>query len=123
MITGMVNDNLEVTLPVLVVGPDGQSEEVTAVIDTGYNGAITLPAPVVSALALPLGASREVTLGDTSRKVFDYYTVEVVWDGRPRKARVLCVEGDPLIGTALLRGYKLDADFVFNGPVVLTAVP
>ena len=123
MIAGVVNDKLEATLRVLVVGQDGGSQEVTAVIDTGYNGAITLPASVVSALALPRGASREVTLGDTSRKAFDYYTAEVVWDGQPRKVRVLGIEGDPLIGTAPLQGYKLDADFVVNGPVVLTAVP
>ena len=123
MMTGVVNDELEATLRVLVVGPDGRSQEVTAVIDTGYNGAITLPLSVVSALSLPRGAAREVTLGDTSRKTFDYYTAEIVWDGRPRKARVLCIDGDPLIGTALLRNYKLNADFVVNGPVVLTAVP
>lgn len=108
MIVGVVNNKLEATLPVAVVGS---------------NGAITLPVSVISALALPRGASRAVTLGDTSRKVFDYYTAEVIWDGRPRKARVLCVEGDPLIGTLLLQGYKLDADFVVNGPVMLTPVP
>ena len=41
MMTGVVNDELEATLRVLVVGPNGQSQEVTVVIDTGYNGAIT----------------------------------------------------------------------------------
>jgi clan AA aspartic protease len=122
MITGVVNDKLEATLPVLVTGPDGQSREVMAVIDTGYNGAITLPSSVVTALLLSRGASREVTLGDTSRKVFDYYNANVVWDGQPRKVRVLCVEGDPVIGTTLLRGFLLNAEFVVNGPVTLTEV-
>lgn len=123
MIAGVVNDRLEATLAVLVVGPGGQSQEVTAVLDTGYNGAITLPVSVVSALSLPQAAPREVTLGDTSRRVFAYYTAEVVWDGQSRKVRVLCVEGDPLIGTALLAGYKLNADFVVNGPVLIAAAP
>ena len=121
--TGVVNDQLEATLRLVVVGANGQpSREVSAVIDTGYNGAITLPPSAVSALALPRGASREVTLGDASRKVFDYYTASVIWDGQARKVRVLCVEGTPLIGTALLRGYKLESDFVAGGPVVLTAL-
>jgi hypothetical protein len=48
---------------------------------------------------------------------------EVLWDGQQRKIRVLCVEGDPLIGTALLAGYKLDADFVAGGLVTLKALP
>ena len=123
MMTGVVNDELEATLRVQVVGPHGRSQDVTVVVDTGYNGAITLPLSVISALSLPRGAAREVTLGDASRKTFDYYTAEIVWDGQPRKVRVLCLDGDPLIGTFLLRNYKLNADFVVNGPVVLTAVP
>jgi clan AA aspartic protease len=122
--TGMVNDRLEATLRVVVAGADGQPpQEVSAVIDTGYNGAITLPPSLVAVLSLPRGASREVTLGDASRKVFDYFNAQVVWDYQMRKVRVLCVEGEPLIGTALLRGYKLESDFVPGGPVALTAVP
>jgi len=106
--TGVVNDRLEATLSIVVVGADGQPpREVSAVMDTGYNGAITLPQSVVAALLLPRGASREVTLGDASRKVFDYFNAEVVWDSQMRKVRVLCVEGEPLIGTALLRGFQV----------------
>jgi hypothetical protein len=74
---------------------------------------------VVSALSLPKGAARSVTLGDSTTKVFEYCTADVMWDGRRHRVRVLCVEGDPLIGTALLSGYKLDVDFEPGGAVTL----
>ena len=122
MITGLVNDNLEATVRLVVAGPDGQTNQITAVIDTGYNGALSLPFGIVSVLSLPQSASREVTLGDASRRFFDYYNSEVVWDGHPHRVRVLCVEGDPLIGTGLLAGYKMDADFVPGGLVLLTPI-
>ena len=123
MITGKVNPAMEATIPVEVMGAQGQSLDVTVVIDTGYNGGLSLPMAIVDALSLPQAASREVTLGDASRKVFAFYNAEVLWNGQRRKVRVLCVEGDPLLGTALLRGYKLEADFVEGGSVVVEALP
>jgi len=37
-----------------------------------------------------------------------------------RRIRVLCVEGSPLVGTVVLQGYKLEADFTPGGAVALT---
>lgn len=119
MITGIVNVKLEATLAIQVLGPTGQSWYAQTVIDTGYNGKVMKPLSVVNTLSLVKGAAREVTLGDTSRRVFEYYTAEIVWDGQPHKVRVFCIEGDPLIGTALLADYTLEADFVIGGLVTL----
>lgn len=118
---GIVNAVLEATLHLQVYGPNGQ-QELTVVIDTGYNGSLSLPLAVVAALSLPRLASRDVTLGDASRKTLDFYRAEVEWDGQKRAIPVLCVEGDPLLGTALLKGYKMEADFVVDGPVQIVPV-
>ena len=123
MITGVVNDRLEATVRLTLHGPGGITRDIIAVLDTGYNGALTLPLADVTALGLPQGASREVTLGDATSKVFDYYNAALDWIGLPRPARVLCVEGDPLIGTALLRHHKLEADFVPGGAVLIRPAP
>jgi clan AA aspartic protease len=122
MIIGSVDEKLEATLCLKIYGRSDQEQEVIAVVDTGYNGALTLPAMMVSALALPTLAAREVTLGDTSRKVLDFYRAEIEWDRQRQAIAVLCVEGDPLLGTALLKGYKLEADFVVGGLVQVTTV-
>lgn len=123
MIVGVVNDKLEATVRLTLFGPDGQTQEITAVLGTGYNGSLTLPLSTVAALALSQGASREVTLGDATTKTFDYYNAVLEWMGQRRTARVLCVEGEPLIGTALLSGHKLDADFNPGGFVVIRPTP
>lgn len=120
MIHGIVNANLEATIPLYVVSPNGLRHEITAIIDTGYNGVLTLPPATVLALALMPSASRMVTLGDASQRVLDFYTANIHWEGRVQRIRVLCVEGSPLVGTVLLQGYKLEANFTPGGAVVLT---
>ncbi len=123
MIAGSVGARLEVSISLKVFGPNGQVQEITAVIDTGYNGGLSLPQAVVTALSLPPLATKEVTLGDNSRKVMSFFDAVVLWDGRLRRTRVLCAELDPLVDTALLRGYHLDVDFVNGGPAAITAIP
>jgi len=123
VIYGIVNADLEATIRLHVTGPYDQQREVTAVIDTGYNGTLSLPLAIVTALALPPAASRIVTLGDASQRVFDFYTAHIHWEGQVRRIRVLCVEGTPLVGTQLLQGHKLEADFTAGGVVILTPLP
>ena len=52
MITGSVNANYEAIIHLSVRGPGGQEREVDAVIDTGFNGFLTLPPALVTALDL-----------------------------------------------------------------------
>jgi clan AA aspartic protease len=120
--TGIVNAVLEATLPLEIHGPNGQTQ-VTAVIDTGYNGSLSLPMAIVALLAFPPLASRSVTLGDGSRRVLDFYEAEVVWDGQLQSIPVLCVDGDALIGTALLKGYTMEVDFIVGGLVRIVRIP
>jgi clan AA aspartic protease len=123
MIQGVVNPDLEATLLVQVFGPSGQIMEVVGVIDTGYSGALSLPLAVITALALSPLASRRVRLADRSRRVLNTYEADVLWDGQRRTLRVLALEGHPLIGTALLKGYTLEAQFVDGGAVTVEARP
>ncbi len=52
MITGVVNTDYEAVISLQVQGPSGQEREVNAVIDTGFNGFLTLPPILVTALGL-----------------------------------------------------------------------
>ena len=123
MIQGVVNSRLEATLPVQVFGPGGQRVDVTAVIDTGYSGTLSLPMAVITSLALSPLASRVVRLADRSRRVLNSYEADVLWDRQKRTLRVLAVEGDPLIGAALLKDYTLEAKFVDGGAVPVEVRP
>ena len=53
MIEGFVNTNHEAVLPLSLRGPEGQTREVNAVIDTGYSGSLPLPPALVAELELP----------------------------------------------------------------------
>jgi len=51
---GAVNAELEAVVLLSVSGPQGKTQEIEAVIDTGYNGYVTLPPAMVERLRLPL---------------------------------------------------------------------
>ena len=53
MIEGIVNAFYEPVVFLSVQGPGGRRQEVETVVDTGYNGYLTLPHSVVAELQLP----------------------------------------------------------------------
>ena len=66
MMQGVVNQRCEATLPLVVGNAIGQRQVIDAVIDTGFNGFLTLPSSIITSLDLPWNASDIVTLGDGS---------------------------------------------------------
>lgn len=57
MITGVVSTDLEATIRLRVQGPCGQQREIEVVIDTGFNGSLTLPTLLSIAFLLHYAAS------------------------------------------------------------------
>ena len=55
---------------------------VRTVIDTGFNGFLSLPFAIITTLNLPWSGSDFVMLGDDSETYFDLYTGTVIWDGQ-----------------------------------------
>jgi clan AA aspartic protease len=122
MITGIVKSD-EGRVRLRVKGTRGREQEVDAVIDTGFTGALTLPSLVVAALGLRWQTTDLATLGDGSQVVFDLYEAKVVWDGRVRQILVDEANGDPLLGMQLLRGHKLTMDIRPNGKITIKRLP
>lgn len=122
MILGVVNLCREATIPLVVGNARGQRQVIDAVIDTGFNGFLTLPAALVTALSLSWNASDIVTLGDGSETVFDLYAATVIWDGQYQDIDIAESETEPLIGMALLYGYRLQIDTIEGGLVRIEAL-
>ena len=122
MIYGVVNLRREATLPLVVGNANKQQEVIDTVIDTGFSGFLSLPSSVISALDLPWSASDIVTLGDGSETLFDLYTANAIWDGQYREIYVAESETEPLIGMALLYGYRLQIDATEGGSVKIEAL-
>ena len=107
----------------MVRDAQGADRPINLVVDTGFDGFLALPQTWVDGLSLtPLGTG-SITLSDkTSREVLLYETV-VVWDGQERSVPVYGLDGDPLVGTALMYDYELTVQFVNGGTVFLRRMP
>jgi len=82
MIYGVVNLRREATLSLVVGNSSGQREFINNVIDTGFDGFLSLPSEIIVRLGLPWTISNRATLGDGSEVLFDFYTATVIWDGQ-----------------------------------------
>lgn len=115
MMQGVVNLQHEATLSVVVGNSNRQRQAINAVIDTGFSGFLSLPSAIITALDLPWSASDIVTLGDGSETLFDLYTAIVIWDGHYRDVYIAESETEPLLGMAMLYGYRLQVDAIEGG--------
>ncbi len=119
MITGSVNANYEAVITVPVRGPEGQTRQVEAVVDTGFNRFLILPPALVTELGLPFVTSSPVILADGSEESFDVHDVSVIWDGQPRDVYAYVADATPLVGMSLLDMHDLSIQVRDGGRVVI----
>jgi clan AA aspartic protease len=123
MITGTVTASREAVIQLEVVGPSGATRWIQAVIDTGYNGWLTLPAAVIAALQLPFVGHRRGTLADGAVVLLDVFFGCVVWHGTRQEILISQADGAPLAGMSLLWGSRVTIDAADGGPVVIHEMP
>ena len=85
------------------------------VIDTGFEGFLTLPPAAVAALGLPFVRSLIANLADGSAIRTDVHEATVRWHGGIRTVDVLSLGTRPLLGTLLLDGSEAWIQFVDGG--------
>jgi clan AA aspartic protease len=119
MITGVVTAQGTVVVPVSLLALNRTSATVDTVVDTGFNGFLTLPLPGIARLQFPYEGTMRVVLGNEQTVELDMFTGTVLWDGQVREGLVLAVEGTPLMGMALLRGSRVCLDVIDGGSVSL----
>jgi clan AA aspartic protease len=119
MIHGVVSRNCEVTISLVVVNEKRQTKLITAVIDTGYTGFLSLPSAIITELNLSWRGIDRGTLGDGSEVTFEVYAAKVIWDGEYRDIPINEAETDPLVGMSLLYGYDLHIQTVEGGNVTI----
>ena len=111
MITGeVIQREAIVAIEVWSSGPT--PNRLDAVIDTGYNGYLTLSAALVATLGLAFAGNRSGTLADGSTVVLDVFLGIVSWHGQRREVLIAQAQGIPLIGMSLLDGSRLTIDVV-----------
>lgn len=122
MMIGAVNQRCEAILSIVVGNANGQRQVFNAVIDTGFNGFLSLPPSEIAALNLPWNGSDAIALGDGSQSLFDLYAATIIWDGQYREIDIVELETEPLLGMSLLYGYRLQIDTIEGGAVRIEAL-
>ncbi len=117
MITGVVNADYKAIIHFSVRGPTGREREIDAIIDTGFNGFLTLPPTLAMALGLTRLSRGRALLANGSEELFDIYGVTVLWEGQPRYVEADGVDTIPLVGMSLLEGYDLYIHVTHGGYV------
>lgn len=89
------------------------------VVDTGFTGFLTLPPAAVSAMGLPLLHRIPADLADGTTIEVSVHSVTVLWHRAELQVRGLATGQRPLLGTALLKGSELIAQFAEGGAVTV----
>lgn len=99
----------------------GRQEDysVEAIVDTGFEGDLALPQPVIFALDAALSGIDSFALADGSRLNCRVYEFLLDWNDEQRPVEVLMLDGAPLIGTHLMEGFSLQVEMSEGGEVQL----
>ena len=113
---------LQARISVLVCLEGKLDEEIEFIVDTGFEGFLTLPPALVVELGLPYIAKIQANLADNSMVATNAYAIRIVWNRVEQDVIVLAMGRRPLIGTALLEDYHLSIDFCEGGTVLVDEI-
>jgi clan AA aspartic protease len=121
MLQGRLREDEQAVVQLEVVCRDGSSHLVAAVIDTGFNGQVSLSRQVANELDLLLTYEGTVEMELASGTVVeeDVYSGTIRFDGQELAAEIILTDAeDTFIGTGLLTGKVLLINFATREVIV-----
>jgi clan AA aspartic protease len=122
MITGIVNEEFEPIISISLRDADGNIYTQDAIVDTGFNGWLSLPPYLIDRLNLNWKRRGRAILGDGSECVFNVYEAMIFWDGNLLTIPVDEADSEPLVGMSLMEGYQLVVQVFEGGSIELSKV-
>ncbi len=122
MITGSVNADFEPLIPISIYDVNGKIYTQEAIIDTGFNGWLSLSPDLITQLNLRWKRRGRAILGDGSECIFNVYEAIILWDGFPLTIPIDEADSEPLVGMSLMEGYQLMVQVFEGGNVELYKV-
>ena len=123
MIVGSINDNGDPTIPIRVLDANGHVHRIVAVVDTGFNGYLSLLPHQIQELGLGAPRSIDMTVATDATFRLNSYPGIVLWHGERLPVVVVESEGTPLVGLALLWGSLLTVEITEHGAVTISPLP
>lgn len=96
--------------------------EIEFIVDTGFGGDLIVPENLLRQLKVAQSGKRLVELAGGFWQQCYSYDLLLEWNGEPRLAEVLTLDGNPLIGNALWKGEMLQAENLDGGEVLFEAL-
>ena len=91
---------------------DMESMEITAWIDTAFNGELVVPRSTIETVGLKQSAGIRARLADGNEVTMESYACILDWFGDQRAVEVIANNGQmPLLGIGLLIGHRLVIDY------------
>ena len=119
---GRVTADGRARVHISVGGTSGAKEEIDALLDTGFNGALALSSAQIATLGLNQRSKTRVVLAGGERRHVPTYRATVQFG--TREQTVLVAEaGEPLVGMDLLWEYDLYLQCREGGHVVIEDPP
>lgn len=122
MITGFVNIEFEPIIPLSIRHADGKVFTQDAIVDTGFNGWLSLPPNLIAELNLRWKRRGRAILGDGSECVFNIYEAVVIWDDTLLTIPIDEADAEPLVGMSPMEGYELKMQIFEGGRVELRKI-
>lgn len=99
--------------PSIAVGIEGRRDPLVCIVDTGFNGKIWVPEQLSRDRQFEAVGSEYLSLADGSVIAVPLAMVTIDWFGQAEAvSAIVAGSGDPLLGTALLEGCRLEVNFV-----------
>ncbi len=117
--TQVLVQDLQARVEVVFRLPGQPNLVIECVVDTGFAGALTLSPEAVDALGLPFFQEIEANLANNADVRTAVHIATITWQERELEVAVLAMGRRPLLGTALLDGNHVGADFMDDGKVAV----
>ncbi len=119
----VVSESLDAVVRLEVESPGRRRTVVDAIVDTGFNSYLTLPADVIRRLGLPCIGEGGVTLADGASSTLRVFQGFAAWDGARRPIDILEADGGPLLGMGMMLNHELRVEVRGGGSVSNSALP
>ena len=119
MVSGRVDADLQIWVPIELVDICGTSHSTEAVLDTGFDGSLSLPRELINRLGWEPELPVVVMMANGERTAWDTWDGVVIWHTRVRDVLVFEVEQHPLLGMELVSGSQLTIQARNGGQVLI----
>jgi predicted aspartyl protease len=117
--TGRITNRLEPIVTLRIVGIDNGLHDYPALVDTGFNGYLTLPALEVQRLGLRYPSDAVAELGDGTLVRVRRFEGRAEWHHGVREIMILESDGGPLLGMSLLKGSRIEMTVAIDAEVAI----